>query len=78
MSESTKSPEERRLRFILAQSIWRIQKEQDLPADSEGRKAAWEQEKSAELQKAMRLIRVLENRGVSLSLKETADTSEDP
>lgn len=75
MPESEKSPEERRLRFILAQSMWRIQNGADLSSNADERKAAWEQEKTVELQKAMRLLRMLGNRGVTLSLKESEDAS---
>lgn len=76
MTETSKTPEERRLRFILAQSVWRAQKGPDLPSDAEERKAAWEQDKTAELQKAMRLMRMLENRGVTLTLSSDAEASE--
>lgn len=78
MSENSKSPEDRRLRFILAQTMWRIQLGHDLPSDAEERKAAWEQAKVDEIQKSARMIRMLDNRGVTLSVKEDADASEAP
>lgn len=78
MSENSKSPEDRRLRFILAQTMWRVQFGEDLPSDTEERKAAWEQVKTAELQKAARMIRMLDNRGVTLSVREAADAADAP
>lgn len=72
---SPKSPEERKLRFLLAQTLWRLQHD-DLPAETDARKAAWEEVKKDEILKAARLIKMLENRGVMMTLQE-ANASEE-